>query len=727
MGSKVRLAFLWHMHQPLYREPDSGEFLLHWVRLHATRAYYDMAWMLERHPGIRCTVNFTPVLMEQLETYARGEARDRFLDVSKKRAQDLLPEERQAILRSFFMVDWETAVKPLPRYWELLQKRGRDVRYLDLPRVAKDFSVAEFADLQVLFNLAWFGFGAVEDDDGLRALVKKGRAYTEGDLRYVLEVQGRIVGEIAPRWRALAERGQVELSTTPYYHPILPLVCDTDSARRALPGVALPPRFAWPQDARWHVREALASHARHFGRPAVGMWPAEGSVSPEALEILATEGVRWAATDEGVLLHSLPPETQRLRALYRPWRVNAGGGGEIAMLFRDRGLSDLIGFSYARTSASDAAADFTSHLEAIGDAWEDDGQAGPATVGVFLDGENPWEHFQGSGRDFLSALYERLDASQDLQTVTLAEATVDAQGPAISRIHSGSWIESSYRIWMGHEEDRRAWTALGRAREALARAEASPPEGLAPSAIAVAHRHLYAAEGSDWYWWYGDDFHTELALEFDGLFRSLVVSACQAIGAPLPIEALEPIKRVGAPAAGDAKPLREPTFLITPTIDGRETTYFEWQGGGLYRPGQSRGAMFGGAQAFQALRYGFDLLNLYLRLDPAEAPQRTGEMCSALRVEAVAANVQAQVEFEVCPDGAERPGHRAGADLGRSAFARVVEVAIPFAGLGLARGDRMALAIHVLRGDVELERLPRFGYVTLTVPDEDFERIHWRV
>ena len=727
MGSKVRLAFLWHMHQPLYREPDSGEFLLPWVRLHATRAYYDMAWMLERHPGIRCTVNFTPVLMEQLEIYARGEARDRFLDVSKKRAQDLLPEERQAILRSFFMVDWETAVKPLPRYWELLQKRGRDVRYLDLPRVAKDFSVAEFADLQVLFNLAWFGFGAVEDDDGLRALVKKGRAYTEGDLSYVLVVQGRIVGEIAPRWRALAERGQVELSTTPYYHPILPLVCDTDSARRALPGVALPPRFAWPQDARWHVREALASHARHFGRPAVGMWPAEGSVSPEALEILATEGVRWAATDEGVLLHSLPPETQRLRALYRPWRVNAGGGGEIAMLFRDRGLSDLIGFSYARTSASDAAADFTSHLEAIGDAWEDDGQAGPATVGVFLDGENPWEHFQGSGRDFLSALYERLEASHDLQTVTLAEATVDAPGPAVSRIHSGSWIESSYRIWMGHEEDRRAWTALGRAREALARAEASPPEGLAPSAIAVAHRHLYAAEGSDWYWWYGDDFHTELALEFDGLFRSLVVSACQAIGAPLPIEALEPIKRVGAPAAGDAKPLREPTFLITPTIDGRETTYFEWQGGGLYRPGQSRGAMFGGAQAFQALRYGFDLLNLYLRLDPAEAPQRTGEVCSALRVEAVAANVQAQVEFEVCPDGAERPGRRAGADVGRSAFARVLEVAIPFAGLGVARGDRMALAIHVLRGDVELERLPRFGYVTLTVPDEDFERIHWRV
>jgi len=723
---KVRLAFLWHMHQPLYREPDTGEFLLPWVRLHATRAYYDMAWMLERHPAIRCTVNFTPVLMEQLEAYARGEARDRFLDVSRKRARDLLPEERQAILRSFFMIDWETAVKPLPRYWELLQKRGRDVRYLDLARVASDFSDAEIADLQLLFNLAWFGFGAVEDDEGLRALVKKGRAFTEGDLAYVLDAQRRIVGEIAPRWRALAERGQVELSTTPYYHPILPLVCDSDAARRALPGAALPPRFSWPEDARWHVREALASHARAFGRPAAGMWPAEGSVSPEALDILATEGVRWTATDEGILLHSLPEGTSRLRALYRPWRALAGGG-EIAMLFRDRGLSDLIGFSYARTSAADAAADFTSHLEAIGDAWKEDGQQGPATVGVFLDGENPWEHFEGSGRAFLETLYRRLETTRGLETVTMEQATAGAPGPAIPRIHSGSWIEASYRIWMGHEEDRRAWTALGRARDALARVEAAPPSGMAKETLALAHRHLYAAEGSDWYWWYGDDFHTELAVEFDGLFRSLVVAACQLIGAPLPIEALEPIKHAGAAGPSDSKPLREPTCLITPCIDGRETTYFEWQGGGLYRPGQTRGSMFGGAQAFQALRYGFDLQKLYLCLDPVEAPQRTGEVCSTVRVEAVAANVQAQVDFEVVPDGAPRHGRRGGAELGQSAFARVLELALPFPSLGLVRGDRVALAIHVLRGEVEVERLPRFGYVTFTVPDEDFERIHWRV
>jgi alpha-amylase/alpha-mannosidase (GH57 family) len=721
--AEVRLAFLWHMHQPLYRDPETGDFLLPWVRLHATRAYLDMAYMLERHPAIRCTVNFTPVLLEQLAAMASGQAKDRFLDLSSRRAQDLSPEERQALLRSSFMIDWETCIKPLPRYWQLLQKRGRDLRYVDLAKVAATFSAQELTDLQVLFNLAWAGFAALEEEPVLSSLRAKGQGFTDEDRDAVLAAQRRIVASIAPRWRALAGKGAVELSTTPYYHPILPLVCDTDAAARALPRVQLPPRFSWPEDARWHVREALALHERTFGARPGGMWPAEGSVSPEALEVLASEGVRWAATDEGILFHSLP-HAARLRTLYRPWRVAAGPGREIAMLFRDRGLSDLIGFTYSRTGAPDAVSDFLSHLEAIGDAWEDDGGEGPATVGVFLDGENPWEHFPSSGREFLELLYERLERHPTVRTAGVGEAVQAAGEPVVERIHSGSWIESSYRIWMGHEEDRRAWTALGRARDAVARAER---DGTASAeAVARAKRHLYAAEGSDWYWWYGDDFHTDLALEFDGLFRALVVSACEAIGAPLPIEALEPIKHAGAPA-GAEQPIREPTLLLSPSIDGRETTFFEWQGGGLYQPGQHRGSMFGGAQAFRALRYGFDLGSFYLRLDPAESAQRSAELAGALRVEVVSSDVHASVDFDVACDGVERPGRHKDAPLGRCAFARVLELAVPFDGLGLRAGDRVAVAVRVLRGDVELERLPRFGYVAFSVPDEDFERIHWRV
>ncbi len=723
--SKVRLALLWHMHQPPYREAETGEVLLPWVRLHATRAYNDMAWILERHPGVRCTVNFTPVLLEQLGDYVEGRARDRFLELTARPAPDLAPEERQALLRSFFMVDWDRHIRPVPRYWELLQKRGRDVRHADVARLATSFGDDELTDLQVHFNLAWMGFAALADDEGLRALRDKGRGFGREDVDTVLAAQRRILAEIIPRWRRLSERGQVELSTTPYYHPILPLLCDTDAARRALPGIPLPPRFAHPEDARWHVREAIRSHARHFGAPPAGMWPAEGSVSPEALEVLASEGVRWTASDEGVLLHSLPSDAPRLRSLYRPWKV-AAGAAEIAMLFRDRSLSDVIGFTYARVPAKDAVADFVAHVGAIGDAWEREGHPGPATVGVFLDGENAWEHYPESGREFLDRLYSALGANDAIETVTLSDAALDAPGPAIPRIHSGSWIEASYRIWIGHGEDRLAWAALGRARDAVTAAERA---GADPAQVEEALRHVHAAEASDWFWWYGEDFTTELAAEFDGLFRGHVIRAALLAGANPPSEALAPIKQAGGmPATGiEAKPLREPTFLLTPTLDGRETTFFEWQGSGLYRPGQHRGSMYGGAQAFHVLQYGFDLGALYLRLDPAESPARATEVATRVRVVVLAADRQTAIDFPLAPDGQVRSGRRRTEEIGQAAFAQVLEIALPFAPLGLAPGMKLALSVHVLRGEVEVERLPRYGYLAFTVPDADFEHVNWRV
>ncbi len=722
----VRLALLWHMHQPPYQEAETGEYLMPWVRLHATRAYYDMAWILERHPKVRCTVNFTPILLEQLEAYVAGRAHDRFQDLTDRPVADLGPEERQAILRSFFMVDWERHVQPVPRYWDLLQKRGRDVRHGDVARLAASFTEAELTDLQVHFNLAWMGFGARADDEGIRALHEKGRGYGREDVSYLLGAQRRILAQIVPRWRALAERGQVELSTTPYYHPILPLLCDTDAARRALPGVVLPPRFAHPEDARWHVREAIASHTRHFGAPPAGMWPAEGSVSPEAVEVLAGAGVRWAASDEGVLLHSLPPEAPRLGSLYRPWRVSAGPGGELAMLFRDRSLSDVIGFTYSSVPAKQAVDDFLAHLGAIGEAWKRANHAVPATVGVFLDGENAWEHYPGSGAEFLDRLYGALEASDRVETVTMSEATRQVDGPPIGRIHSGSWIEASYRIWIGHTEDRQAWTALGRAREAVTTAERSG--AVDAGTIERAKRHLYAAQASDWYWWYGEDFTTQLAAEFDGLFRGHVIRAALLVGATPPLEVLAPIKRPGdaAPTGVEAKPLREPTFLLTPAIDGRETTYFEWQGSGLYRPGQHRGSMYGGAQAFHVLRYGFDLESLYLRLDPAESAARAAEVATRVLV-VILADRQISLGFPLVPDGAVHPGLRGSEPLGRAAFAQVLELAIPFAALGLPPKMKLALSVHALRGDVEVERLPRYGFLAVTVPDADFEHLNWRV
>ncbi|HSD19825.1 MAG TPA: glycoside hydrolase family 57 protein [Anaeromyxobacter sp.] len=721
---KARLALLWHMHQPPYRDADTGEYLLPWVRLHATRAYNDMAWILERHPGIRCTVNFTPILLEQLEDYVAGRARDRFLELTARPANELGPDERAAIVRGFFMVDWARHVRPVPRYWELLQKRGRDLRDRDLKRLAAAFSDAEITDLQVHFNLAWMGFGALADDEGLRALAGRGRGFGREDVAYLLDAQRRILAGVVPRWTRLAERGQVELSTTPYYHPILPLLCDTDAARRALPHLPLPPRFVHPEDARWHVREALASHARRFGRPAAGMWPAEGSVSPEAVDVLAREGVRWAASDEGVLLHSLPPSAPRLASVYRPWRVAAGEGRELTMLFRDRALSDAIGFTYSGVPAREAAEDFVASVASIAHAWTAERLPGRPTVGVFLDGENAWEHYPESGREFLDRLYGALGASDAVETVTMSEATAHADGGIVTRIHSGSWIEASYRIWIGHAEDRHAWSALGRARAALAAAERAGT--VDPDRIEQARRHLLAAEASDWFWWYGDDFATDLGAEFDGLFRGHVVRACLLLGVTPPPEALEPIKRA-APGAGEVRAAREPAAFVAPRIDGRETTFFEWAGAGVHRPGQHRGSMFGGAQVFQALHYGFDLDALYLRLDPAESAARSAEVASHVRVVLLAGDRHETIELPIVPDGAVRPGRAGQGEVGEAAFAQVLEARIPFATLRLAPGTQVALGVHAARGEVEVERLPRHGFVTFTVPDADFERVHWTV
>ncbi len=716
----VRLAILWHMHQPLYREPATGAYVLPWVRLHATRAYADMAWILERHPGVRVTVNFTPVLLDQLEDYVAGRARDALLEISARDPADLTPEERRRLLHSFFMVDWDRSVRPVPRYLELLEKRGRDLARVDLDEVVPTFTVGELRDLQVHFNLAWMGFGALADDPDLRALAARERDFEAADVACVLAAQRRVMAGILPRWRALAESGQVELSTTPHHHPILPLVCDSDVAARALPGVALPPRFAWPGDARRQTADALASHARRFGRPAAGMWPAEGAVSPEALEVLAAEGVSWAASDEGVLLRSLPAGSPRARSLYRPWRV-AAGDREVAMLFRDRPISDLVGFSYARQPAGVAAADFTDRVVAAGEAWRRDGGRGPATVGVFLDGENPWERYVNSGHDFLDALYRTLGSDARIETVTVSEAVAGAEGPPIARIHSGSWIEASFRIWIGHREDRLAWTALGRAREAVEEARvAGAPEAKVEHAL----RHLRAAEGSDWYWWYGEDFSTENAAEFDALFRGHVLRACELLDLAPPQEALQPIKPTGRGAL-EAKALREPTSLIRPVIDGRDPDYFEWQGAGLHRPGRGRGSMFGGTPVFSALHWGFDESHLFLRLDPDPDPDASRP--DRIRVTLLGPRGPSRIDFAVVADGASRPGKQEAGEVGRAVLGKILEVEIPLDSIGIRPGDELVMSVEALSGEAELERLPRSGYLPLSVPGADFERIHWRV
>jgi alpha-amylase/alpha-mannosidase (GH57 family) len=702
----ARVVFLWHMHQPEYRDPVSGQPVLPWVRLHATRSYNDMAAALERHERARVVANWAPSLLLQLEAYASGAAVDRDEQIARKPADSLTAAERAHVLRRDFSVDWELWLKPVPRYAELLARRGKDPAKVDLLRAQEGFSAQDLLDLQVHFALAWMGFAARAEHAVIAELVRKERGFSEAEKTQLFDVSRKIAAGIVARWKALAQRGAVELTCSPMFHPILPLLVDSDSARRAMPDSALPPRFQFPQDAREQVRRGLARAERDFGARPVGMWPSEGSVSPEVLQILGSEGVRWCATDQGNLERSELEKPAPKPLHHAPWMC-----GDVAVFFRDRDLSDRIGFRYGKSDPADAAKDLFARLAAADEE---------ATVTVALDGENPWEHYPRSGELFLDALYGGF--SDDVVPV-LPREEIAARPPAarISRIHSGSWIDSNFRIWIGHPEDNQAWTMLGQARAIL---ERTRPE-LPPDRFDKAYDAVLAAEGSDWFWWYGDEFTTENAPEFDALFRRNVEQIFRHIGMAPPERLARPIIAPYKDKSQAAAISIPPRRLIRPLIDGYSRSYFEWNGSGFYRPGNASGtAMYEGGGAFSQLWYGFSLTDLYVRLDPVQGADLSGE----LRILLTRGKDERMLRMQVVPSGAETPVvDERGTKCGAGRAGTLVELSVAISALGLAPGDRAGMLLRLTRSGVEVDRLPRYGELELTVPDQSFEQTHWHV
>ena len=722
----ARAVFLWHLHQPEYRDPQSGQPLLPWVRLHSTRAYTDMAAAFEKWPQARGVANWAPSLLLQLDAYVQGRAVDRDEELSRRPASALNPAERAHVIKESFSIDWDLWVKPVPRYAELLARRGQDLRTVDLLRAQQAFSEQDLVDLQVHFMLGWMGFAARREEQLVAELIAKERGFTHEEKIALLDTQKRIAARIVPRWKALSERGQVELTCSPLYHPILPLLIDSDCARRAMPEVTLPPRFAWPQDARAQVTRGLALTEKTFGARPVGMWPSEGSVSPEVVELLAGCGVRWCATDQGNLERSDRETRAPLPLHHQPWSAGVSGaaGNGLTMLFRDRDLSDAIGFRYARSEPEAAAQELVRRIAGAGSS---------ATVTIALDGENPWEHYPRSGEGFLDALYARLSRDEVVSTLP---RDLPAPAARISRLHSGSWIDSNYRIWIGHPEDNAAWTLLGEARALLEQHRDSKQFELAYEAI-------LAAEGSDWFWWYGDDFTTENAPEFDSLFRRNVAQVYRHLG-------LSPPERLGRPIISPNKDKSQagaltlpPRRLISPVIDGFSHGFYEWSGAGLVRPGSTvGGSMYQGQGAFTQLWFGFSLTDLFLRLDPPSGGDIAAAGSGELRLlfsrvrppgalpwgENLTDREEKTVRMRLERDGRECVAlDERSVRCGAGRCGAIVELSLSQATLGIAPGDKLGLLVRLMQDDVEVDRLPRYGELELSVPDRGFEREHWQV
>ncbi|HEY6192373.1 MAG TPA: glycoside hydrolase family 57 protein [Bacteroidota bacterium] len=601
------LNIIWHQHQPLYLDPGLDQLQGPWVRTHGTKDYYDMASMLEQFPDVHCTFNLTSSLLQQLRTYYLDRLGP-FVDVGKNRvdARKFLARWKgktdpwiDLLLKPSGQFDQQDRAYLISNPWNALyiteimlarfpEYRGLKTKALQGPSLTEQ----DIREIKFWFFLAYFDPDFLERRvdlaDGsivdLTDLVRKQsdgtyvlkRAVEEDDCNRILAETYKILANIIPVHKKLmydpvSHKGQIQIATTPYYHPILPLLADSDAARSCQPHDPMPPRFRYPEDARAQVGKAVVYFKELFGREPLGMWPAEGGVSQEAASVFSQNGIQWIAADEKILARSTPAGLSR----FYPYRIGPEEAGEpaLAIVFRDTELSDKIGFAYQHYQGEDAANDFIS---GVFQRMPPGGEPGRLLT-VILDGENAWEwyKYENDGKGFLKSLYRRLSelyADRTLVTVTMSEYIsgnplrdvpphpVSSMQP-VETLYPGSWINANFDTWIGREEKNRAWSYLLTAREDLEKSgiarppyDAPPPgEGTPPWHAWKAWEELYAAEGSDWFWWYGSNPSApSVTAPFDLAFlthlRNIYFFARQAKGT-MPLRDFEPIQSVpSAPA-----------------------------------------------------------------------------------------------------------------------------------------------------------------------------------
>lgn len=536
---QLNLAMVWHMHQPLYKDNLSGKYLMPWVRLHAIKDYLDMALLMEDFPRLKQTFNLVPSLIEQLEDYAYNNVSDPYLDLSRIEVEKLTNSDKSRILELFFDLNWEKMIYKFPRYNEILRKREKLKKKYnsDFSKIAKDFQNQELLDLTVWFNIAWFDYIWQTQDTTLVKIIKKGKNFTYQDREDVIQKQFEIIRKIIPEYKKLQEEGHIEITTTPYYHPILPLLYNSNSARISRPDSPLPENtYSYPDDVNIQIKRAVEKYEKLFGKKPLGFWPSEQSVSQEIISCFHENKVNWIISDEGILFHSIGQFPHRNNIdifddptiLYKPYWVGEGDK-KVAMIFRDIVLSDAIGFVYSRMEPTNAAYTLYSKLKEIQKKLPDDY---PYIVTIALDGENCWEHYENDGYNFLTSFYKLVQEDETINMTSVSDY-LEKYPPQkeIPHLFSGSWIRSDFTTWIGDETKNKAWDCLYLAREELVKFEKSNPDS---NVLSKAWEEIYIAEGSDWFWWFGEGNTSTHDDMFDWQFRLHLQNVYKLIGLPIP-------------------------------------------------------------------------------------------------------------------------------------------------------------------------------------------------
>ncbi|HEX6881575.1 MAG TPA: glycoside hydrolase family 57 protein, partial [Terriglobales bacterium] len=694
--------------------------------------YYGMVKLLDEFPKVHQNFNLVPSLVAQIEDYVAGTVKAPFYEIAAKPAVELSADDRRFALSYFFQANVTQMIGRYPRYRELYERFRNSGE--DPARAESTFTTRDYADLQVLSQLAWLDEYFLARPD-VQELVRKGEGFSPQDQQFVLQKQREVIKAVLPAYRDAVAKGSIEISPTPYYHPILPLVCDTDMGEVSSPGLPLPQyQFRRPEDAEEQIRRALDSHEKTFGVRPKGMWPSEGSVSEEVLALAAKNGVNWMATDEGVLGRSLNFQFNRdgdgriagdaAEKLYRVYRYEKGET-KIHLVFRDHHISDLIGFVYANMAARDSA---THLLRSIKQAAEPVLKKGTdAVVSIILDGENAWEGYRENGRDFLRFFYEGLSKDPGVQACTISEAIALSSPKQVGQLKSlvpGSWINANFNVWIGAKEDNRAWEYLYDAREYYEEHAATA----SPAQRKLAYEELLIAEGSDWNWWYGPEHHSANDRDFDELYRAHLSNVYQALGGEPPDYLAQPIS---APAI---RPTTTPqTAYISPRINGRMASYFDWMGAAMYAADRRTGSMHGKQFVLEAVYAGINATALSARVDFTQAleegalelrvnvdVERKNEK-HAFRLDATALDGKIQAWSLIEENGSERQraqsdGLPAGTEV---ALEKILELRLPFTLLGVREGDRVRLRVSVWRNRLPIDALPLEGSMELDVVPEE--------
>ncbi|MCM8795501.1 MAG: glycoside hydrolase family 57 protein [Candidatus Omnitrophica bacterium] len=505
------LAFIFHMHQPYYKNLLTGEAKMPWVRLHGLKDYLDMVKILKSYPKIRQTFNLVPSLLEQIEDYTHRTNKDKFLDLSYKPAKELTAEERNFVLENFFSINKEKVIALFPRYYELYFKKIKK----------EEFSIQDLRDLQVYFNLVWIDPLFRQEYPELKNALYKARFFSEEEKIALLDRQIEILEEIIPAYKEFMASGQIEITTSPYYHPILPLLYNIKIAKEANPKTLLPKvEFSYPEDVQAQINLAVDFYQKIFGQRPQGIWPSEESVSEHILPFFISAGINWLVTDEAILFKSLKKKRRDSKILYQP-HILKRKSGNLNIIFRDRNLSDLISFVYYNLKPEAAVDDFMRHLKNIADTFGNE----DTLLTIAMDGENAWEYYANDGHDFLQLLYQRLSEAKFVSTTTPSEY-LKTHPPVleIKRLAAGSWIFANFNKWMNHPDKTKAWEWLAEARKELDSTQYS----IHNTQYEWAWKQIYILEGSDWFWWAGENPF------FERLFQIHLKNFYRLINRPAP-------------------------------------------------------------------------------------------------------------------------------------------------------------------------------------------------